>query len=47
MSKSGGPAVEELAREGDQNAIKFKASYLLNLNLVSNISRLKIFGQQG
>lgn len=26
MKKSGGPAVEELAREGDANSIKFKAS---------------------
>lgn len=28
MRKSGGPAVEELAQEGDENSIKFKASYL-------------------
>ncbi|KAK6142920.1 hypothetical protein DH2020_023268 [Rehmannia glutinosa] len=33
MRKSGGPAVEELAREGDANSIVFKASFLMNVNL--------------
>ncbi|KAI3449113.1 hypothetical protein Pfo_005778 [Paulownia fortunei] len=34
MRKSGGPAVEELAREGDANSIIFKASYLMIVNLI-------------
>jgi hypothetical protein len=28
MSRSGGPALEELAREGDAESIKFSVSYL-------------------
>lgn len=35
LRKSGGPALEELALEGDANAIKFKAGYLLTVNLMS------------
>lgn len=42
MSKSGGPAVEELAREGDEDAIKFKASYFLNPNLISILLSLNL-----
>lgn len=34
MRKSGGPAVEELAQEGDENSIKFKASNLQNFHLI-------------
>lgn len=33
LRKSGGPALEELAREGDPNSIKFKANYLPDINL--------------
>lgn len=40
MSKSGGPAVEELAREGDENSIKFKASYPPNLNRILTTLKL-------
>lgn len=40
MRRSGGPAIEELAREGDAESIKFSVSYFLGLfNLI-----LVIFG---
>lgn len=34
LRKSGGPAVEDLAREGDANSIKFKAGYSLTSMMV-------------
>lgn len=45
MSKSGGPAVEELAREGDEKSIKFKAGYPPELS-DSYHSEIKPFGLQ-
>lgn len=45
LSRSGGPAVEELAREGDEKSIKFKASYSPNLS-DSYHSETKTFGRQ-
>lgn len=45
MRKSGGPAVEELAREGDENSIKFKASYLPISDFYH--FEIKLFGLQG
>lgn len=46
MRKSGGPAVEQLAREGDENSIKFKASYPPNVNLISMVLILIFMGEQ-
>lgn len=36
MRRSGGPAIEELAREGDPESVKFSVSPILLLHLISS-----------
>lgn len=36
MRRSGGPAIEELAREGDPESVKFSVSSILLLHLISS-----------
>ena len=37
MGKGGGPALEELAREGDANSVKFSVSFLQEHSSVNNL----------
>lgn len=41
MKKGGGPALEELAQEGDADSIKFSVSHSLTLNLNPSVVRLR------